>query len=149
MSAVAMQTAKHSFVNEYEPGRPQDAVEFFRAKLAFETDCADVRTDLERGRPDIVVIDTRTRAAYDARHVAGAIHLPTRSISQETTASFDKEKTYVVHCWGPGCNGSTKAALRLAELGFKVKEMIGGMDYWVREGNPVEGNAIHKPFQIE
>ena len=31
------------------------------------------------------------------------------------------------------------AAARLAALGFKVKEMIGGLEYWRQEGCPVEG----------
>jgi rhodanese-related sulfurtransferase len=31
-----------------------------------------------------------------------------------------------------------KAALALAELGFRVKEVLGGMEYWIREGLPVE-----------
>lgn len=50
----------------------------------------------------------------------------------------------VVHCWGPGCNGAARAALALAGLGFQVKEMLGGMEYWIREGfghETVEGPA--------
>jgi rhodanese-related sulfurtransferase len=44
-----------------------------------------------------------------------------------------------VYCWGPGCNGATKAAMQLSALGFPVKEMIGGMEYWAeRERYPVE-----------
>jgi rhodanese-related sulfurtransferase len=39
-----------------------------------------------------------------------------------------------VYCWGPACNGATKAALEFAKLGYDVKEMIGGFEYWVREG---------------
>ena len=45
----------------------------------------------------------------------------------------------VTYCCGPGCNSSTKAALRLASLGFRVKELIGGLEYWLREGGQVEG----------
>ena len=41
--------------------------------------------------------------------------------------------------WGPGCNAATNAAARLAALGRSVKEMLGGFEYWVREGHPVEG----------
>lgn len=44
----------------------------------------------------------------------------------------------VTYCWGPGCNGATRAALTLARLGFEVREMIGGIEYWIREGLPVE-----------
>lgn len=29
---------------------------------------------------------------------------------------------------------ATRAALALAQLGFQVKEMLGGFEYWVREG---------------
>ena len=44
----------------------------------------------------------------------------------------------VTYCWGPGCNGATRAALALSTLGFRVREMIGGFEYWAREGLPVE-----------
>ena len=44
----------------------------------------------------------------------------------------------VTYCWGSGCNGSTRAALALSELGYAVQEMIGGFEYWSREGLPVQ-----------
>lgn len=44
----------------------------------------------------------------------------------------------VTCCWGPGCNGATRAALMLAGLGYRVREMIGGFEYSAREGLPVE-----------
>jgi hypothetical protein len=40
--------------------------------------------------------------------------------------------------WGPGCNGATRGALAFARLGYQVKEMIGGYEYWVREGFAVQ-----------
>jgi rhodanese-related sulfurtransferase len=40
----------------------------------------------------------------------------------------------VVYCAGPHCNGTDKAAIRLARLGRKVKVMIGGMTGWADEG---------------
>jgi hypothetical protein len=44
----------------------------------------------------------------------------------------------VTYCWGPGCDGASRAALALARLGYRVKEMLGGIEYWIREGFPVE-----------
>jgi hypothetical protein len=44
----------------------------------------------------------------------------------------------VTYCWGPGCNGATRAAYELARLGYPVKEMIGGYQYWVEEGFAVQ-----------
>ncbi|SCE04604.1 hypothetical protein GA0115245_13143 [Streptomyces sp. di188] len=34
----------------------------------------------------------------------------------------------------PGCDGAARAALARAELGYHVKEMLGGFEYRVREG---------------
>jgi len=99
----------------------------------------DVKTDLERGRSDFVVIDTRSREELYDRHISGAISFPHRTMNAETTAHLPKDKVMVTYCWSPGCNASTKGALRLAALGFRVKELIGGLEYWIREGGPVEG----------
>jgi hypothetical protein len=52
----------------------------------------------------------------------------------------------VVYCWGPGCNGATNAALQFALLGHPVKEMLGGFEYWVREGFAYDGpgGRVHR-----
>lgn len=131
--------AAFSFVNEYPPAQPEAARAHFLARLAFETDPADVKLDLERTPERIHVIDVRPRKAYEACHVPGAISLPYRTISRETTAGLDPARTLVVYCWGPNCNAAHKGAARFAELGFRVKEMIGGLEYWRHEGHPVEG----------
>ena len=47
---------------------------------------------------------------------------------------LDRSVPVVTYCWGPGCNGATRAALALAELGYQVKEMLGGFEYWARAG---------------
>lgn len=134
-----MTNANFSFVLETPAANPDDARDHFRSKLAFETDPWDVKTDMERGRADFVVIDVRSREDYDARHIAGAISLPHRTMNAETTAHLPKDKVLVTYCWGPGCNASTKGARRLAALGFHVKEMIGGLEYWIKEGGQIEG----------
>ncbi|HEX7833473.1 MAG TPA: rhodanese-like domain-containing protein [Thermoanaerobaculia bacterium] len=110
----------------------------FAAKLELEADPADVFTALRDGSEEIVVIDARSNESYAKSHVPGAINFPYRTMNPETTASLAREKTYVTYCDGTGCNASTKAALRLSELGFRVKEMIGGLDWWTRvDGYPV------------
>ena len=61
-----------------------------------------------------------------------------REIPARATSELDRSVPVVAYCWGPGCNGATRAALALAGLGFRVREMIGGFEYWAREGLPVE-----------
>ncbi|GLY01317.1 rhodanese-like domain-containing protein [Actinoplanes sp. NBRC 101535] len=103
---------------------------FFAAKLAFETDVSDVHAALESGRPGLILIDSRNTASWDQGHLPGAVHRP-------DPATLPRDAELVVYCWGPGCNGATKAALELARQGHRVREMIGGFEYWAREGFPV------------
>ena len=135
----AMRETQFSFVQETPAAELELAERHFRSKLSFETDAWDVKTDMERGRSDFVVIDTRSPADFEARRIAGAINIPHRSMNAETTAQLPKDKVMVTYCWHPGCNGSTKGALKLTSLGFRVKELIGGLEYWIREGGRVEG----------
>ena len=130
-----------SLVNETAPADPAVAQRHFAARLAVETDPSDVEADLGKGVP-LVVVDARRRDSYEQEHVPGAISLPYRTISPETTSSFPKGVTVVVYCAGVYCNASTKAAVRLAALGFPVKEMIGGLDGWKVEGFPTRSGAL-------
>ena len=59
-------------------------------------------------------------------------------MNPESTQWLDSTALYVTYCDGIGCNASTKGALKLAELGFQVKELIGGFDWWKRDGYPTE-----------
>lgn len=137
-----MRETQFSFVLETSSAEVEAAERHFRSKLSFETDPWDVKTDMERGRSDFVVIDTRSPADFEARRIAGAINIPYRTMSAETTAHLPKDKVMVTYCSGPGCNGSTRGALKLASLGFRVKELIGGLEYWIKEGGPVEGALV-------
>ncbi|GAA3473045.1 rhodanese-like domain-containing protein [Nonomuraea roseola] len=114
------------------------ALAHFAARLAFETDVSDVAADLADKAEGVVVIDSRSLESWSQGHVEGALHLPTREIAAKAEVLVPREATVVVYCWGPGCNGGTKAALEFAKLGYRVKEMIGGFEYWAREGFPVE-----------
>ncbi|AQZ67513.1 Rhodanese-related sulfurtransferase [[Actinomadura] parvosata subsp. kistnae] len=114
------------------------AIAHFSARLSFETDVSDVAADLLAGTPGLVVVDSRSRESWDQGHIEGAVHLPTREIAARAGAMVPKDAAVVTYCWGPGCNGATRAALEFAKLGYQVKEMIGGFEYWAREGFPVE-----------
>jgi len=43
------------------------------------------------------------------------------------------------YCDGIGCNASTRAALNLLVLGFRVRELMGGLDWWKRDGYATAG----------
>jgi rhodanese-related sulfurtransferase len=117
---------------------PDDAVAYFSASLAFHADVSDVQAALESGAPGFTLVDSRGLVAWRQGHVPGAVHLPTAEIPTRAGALLDPGVPVVTYCWGPGCNGATRAALALAQLGYRVKEMLGGIEYWIREGFAVE-----------
>ena len=98
-------------------------IEFYQAKLNYETDSWDLYEALNNGEP-IVVIDARSAEAYALEHIP---------------SELDKSKVYVTYCDGIGCNASTKGALNMAKLGFRVKELMGGLDWWKRDGYETKG----------
>ena len=124
---------------------PADAAAHFSRRLAAETDVSDVHAALDSGNPGFVLLDSRSAEAWAQGRVPGALHLPGREIALRAEAELDRSVPVVTYCWGPGCNGATRAALALALLGFRVREMLGGFEYWTREGLPVETAAgVHR-----
>ncbi|GGN22710.1 rhodanese-related sulfurtransferase [Actinoplanes campanulatus] len=119
------------------PADQAEALDFFRRRLRCETDPYDVHHDIEAGETGLVVLDVRRREAYEAGHVAGARSLPHQLMTPDVLAGLDPEKVYVTYGWGPGCNGGVRAAIALSEYGLRVKEMMGGLEYWQRQGYPI------------
>lgn len=121
-----------------------EQIRFYEHKLAFEIDSWDL-DELRRGGVRVVVVDVRSGAAWAREHIPGAVSLPHRTIDAARTADLDREALHVTYCDGIGCNASTKGALALARLGFRVKELQGGLDWWKRDGYRTEGEAAGGP----
>ncbi|NVM98658.1 sulfurtransferase [Arthrobacter sp. SDTb3-6] len=107
---------------------------FVDARLAYEIDVVAAARAQARG--NAVIVDTRKGRSWDHGHVAGAMHLPEDALDS-LPAALPRDRTLIVYGWGPGCNGATHTARRLLAAGFEVREMLGGYEYWVRNGFPV------------
>ncbi|WP_433875206.1 rhodanese-like domain-containing protein [Sinomonas atrocyanea] len=112
-----------------------DLLAFLEAKLAYEIDVVAAAEAQADGTA--IVVDTRRQSSWDQGHVAGALHLPKDGLDAPL-GWLPGGRTLVVYGWGPGCNGATHTAQRLLLEGFDVREMIGGYEYWVRNGFAVE-----------
>ena len=124
-----------------------DQLRHYQNKLEYEMDSADLELALNNGE-SVVIVDGRAASAYAHEHIPGAISLPHRKISDASTQSLDKSQLYICYCDGIGCNASTKTALKLLTLGFQVRELIGGLDWWKRDGHPTHGNQVVSPNEI-
>lgn len=129
-------------VAEIPAAAPDLAVAHYAAKLAFETDCSDVRAAFAAGKVDFVLLDVRSPALFAQSHVPGAINLPHGKMTAHRMSEWASDTLFVVYCAGPHCNGADKAALRLAKLGLQAKLMIGGMTGWADEGFAFESETI-------
>ncbi len=123
-------------------GAMTNAIAFFAAKLAHETDPADLAAARASGTAPLL-LDVRSVESWQAGRIPGAVHVPGAQIGERISAlAPDLDTPIVVYCWGPGCNGSTKAALTLASAGYTaVRELIGGYEYWAREGLAIVTDA--------
>lgn len=121
-----------------------DALAYFSTKLALETDASDVYAAQKAGE-EFVLVDVRSEDAWTQGRIRGAVHMPYRDIAGRAPHEIDRATPVVVYCWSPGCNAGAKGAVEFAKLGYSVREMIGGYEYWVREGQPTENDEGELP----
>ena len=115
-----------------------DQLNHYQRKLAYEMDSWDLSVALN-ANDKVIVVDGRSAEAFANEHIPGALNLCHKDINFYTTENLDKDVTYVCYCDGIGCNASTKTAMKLLTLGYQVKELIGGLDWWKRDGYATEG----------
>ncbi|MDP2746704.1 rhodanese-like domain-containing protein [Pseudomonas sp.] len=123
-----------SLVRETPAAPSAIAMMHFSNRLTFETDCSDVHASQQAGEVDFVLVDARGPNAFASGHIPGAINIAHRLITADFMQQYSKNSLFVVYCAGPHCNGANRAALKLAALGYPVKEMIGGISGWLDEG---------------
>ena len=117
-----------------------DQIKHYSNKLAYEIDAWDLHAALDAGEK-ITLVDARSSEAFQREHIPGAINIPHRTMTAESTRHIDRGALVVTYCDGIGCNGSTKGALNMLKLGFRVKELMGGLDWWKRDGYKTHRSA--------
>lgn len=86
----------------------------------------EVRKRIENGEK-VEIIDVRESAEVVSGKIPGAIHIPLGTLALRKD-ELDKDKNYIMVCQS---GNRSKAACGILEaLGYKVEDMVGGMNNW-------------------
>lgn len=113
------------------------AAEYLKAKLAFEATPVGLQTTLETSPKEVYVLDVRERDAWEMEHIPGAANVPLAELTA-SLSTLPKDRTIVTYCWDMTCALAPQAALDLAQKGFRVQFLAGGIEEWKRKELPVE-----------
>ena len=113
-------------------------VDYFAAKLAYEMTPWSLKSLIVDQKSDKhLVLDVRSPEHFEKGHIPGAKNIPLADLVS-SLKSLPKDKTIVTYCSNITCALAPKAALELAQKGFKVMELFGGIQEWQDKGFPVE-----------
>lgn len=115
-----------------------EAVKYFEAKLAFEIGPIGVKYALQN-KEKLQIIDLRTPELFAKGRVPGAQNILFEDL-EKNLSKLDKDTTTVVYCYDITCHLAAKAALLLAQKGYKVKELSGGYQDYVAHDLEVASN---------
>lgn len=93
---------------------------------------------LERARAgDVIVLDVRPEAEYEAGHLPHAVSLPLEQL-EHRLSTLPRDKQIVAYCRGPYCVLAVEAVDRLRARGFNAVRLEDGVREWTDQGLPVE-----------
>jgi rhodanese-related sulfurtransferase len=84
---------------------------------------------------DVVVLDVRPPAEYEAGHISGARSVPVGELRR--LRSLSKDIDIVAYCRGPYCVYADDAVRQLRRRGFNAKRLEDGFPEWKRAGLPI------------
>ncbi|NEQ95992.1 MAG: rhodanese-like domain-containing protein [Cyanothece sp. SIO2G6] len=94
---------------------------------------------LDWGEPALTIIDVRSRAVYNNRHITGALSAPINDALTSVVASLEYSRD--IYVYGETDEQTAEAATQLRTAGYQnVAELKGGLSGWQAVNGPVEGS---------
>ncbi len=99
---------------------------------------SDEAAEMMSQETDYIILDVRTQAEYEEKHIPGAICVPNEKISTVPPDQLsDKEQLIMVYCRSG--NRSKTASQKLADMGYTNIVEFGGIIDW--QGETVTGST--------
>lgn len=104
---------------------------------------AVTRRDLTRRLDEVVVVDVRPRAEYEAGHIPGARSIPIAELRRRLR-TLPNDVEVVAYCRGPYCAFADDAVRELRGRGYEARRLEDGLPEWRQAGLPVvTGSGAH------
>ena len=88
-----------------------------------------------------IILDVRTAAEFDEKHIPGAINIPNETIGTDAIPELpDKDQLILVYCRSG--NRSKQASEKLVKLGYTNVVEFGGIIDWPGETETNEGGLL-------
>ena len=88
-----------------------------------------------------IILDVRTAAEFDEKHIPGAINIPNEAIGTDAIPELpDKDQLILVYCRSG--NRSKQASEKLVKLGYTNVVEFGGIIDWPGETETNEGGTL-------
>lgn len=88
-----------------------------------------------------IILDVRTAAEFDEKHIPGAINIPNEAIGTNAIPELpDKDQLILVYCRSG--NRSKQASEKLMKLGYTNVVEFGGIIDWPGETETNEGGLL-------
>ena len=88
-----------------------------------------------------IILDVRTAAEFNEKHIPGAINIPNETIGTDTIPELpDQEQLILVYCRSG--NRSKQASEKLVKLGYTNVVEIGGIIDWPGEIETNKGGTL-------
>ncbi len=102
----------------------------------------DLKARLDWGEPALTIIDVRSHAQFNERHISGAISMPVNELVDRARQTLELDRD--LYIYAETDEETAEAATHLRAAGFEnVSELRGGLPAWKAVGYPIESvNAI-------
>lgn len=106
-----------------------EAKKYFEEKLSYTISCSGLKSKIDNGDNDFILIDVRDKKSFNEGRIPGAIFVDADNI-ENYWHLFSKNKLNIIYCYGMLCHRGYKVCLKAIEKGYPVADLLGNYYGW-------------------